>query len=431
VPVSTELESVTRLAIAALVGLGVGAEREWSGHASGPDARFAGIRTFLLLGLVGGGVGLLASRDQALIAAMLFATSAFFVVAAYVASVRRPAADIDGTTEAAALVVLMLGALAGLGSTRLAAGAGAIVVLVLGEKALLHSLVRKIGETEMRAALRFSVMALVVLPLLPEGPIASLGGVRPRALWSLVLLFSGINFAGYLARRAVGAERGYGIAGLLGGVVSSTAVTLQFARASRREIESASALAIGVIAACTVLPVRLAIVSAILHIAVARELVPYLLPPAAAGAAILVIALRRHSAVSPEESVGAASTAQTPLGLRSAIQMAFLFQLAMMALGLVQSRFGTGGVVATGVALGLTDMDALTVSMNRLAMESQSPDAAALAALGIGVGVLSNTLFKLTLGVALGSARFRAAIGIGLGTLALMSGFGIWLATRF
>jgi uncharacterized membrane protein (DUF4010 family) len=427
-PGSTELEIATRLAIAALVGMAVGAEREWSGHASGPDARFAGIRTFFLLGLVAGGAGILASGEQPLLGATIFAASALFVVAAYVSSVRRQTSDLDGTTEAAALVVLVLGTLAGLGNTRLAAGAGAIVVLILGEKARLHALVRQIGEAEMRAALRFSVMALVILPLLPEGPIDSLGGVRPRALWSLVLLFSALNFAGYIARRAAGAQRGYAFTGLLGGIVSSTAVTLQFARASRRDAESASALALGVMAACTVLPVRVAIVSAILDVAVARELIPYLLPPFVVGAAVVIFAFRRQPAVGAEERLGEGTEAQSPLGLRSSIQMALLFQLAIMALDLVRSRWGTGGVVATGLVLGLTDMDALTVSMSRIAKEGVSPDAAALAATGIAVGIVSNTLFKLTLGVVLGTGKFRRWVALGLGTLAVMTGLGFWLA---
>jgi uncharacterized membrane protein (DUF4010 family) len=427
---STELEAVVRLAIATLVGLAVGAEREWSGHASGPNAHFAGIRTFLLLGVIGGGAGILASHDQTIVAAILLAVSALLVIAAYVASVRRPESDLDGTTETAAIVVLMLGTLAGLGSNRLAAGAGAIVVLVLGEKARLHALVRHIGEREMQAALRFSVMALVVLPLLPEGPVDSLGGVHPRALWTLVLLFSGINFAGYVARRAVGAERGYGITGLLGGVVSSTAVTLQFARASRHNAQSAPGLALGVVAACAVLPVRVAVVSALLDVNVARALVPYLLPPALAGALMVVVALRRQSEVGARESRGEGSEAQSPLGLRSAITMALLFQAAMFVLEFVQRRWGTGGVVATGSLLGLTDMDALTVSMNRLASGAGAPAGAALAALGIGVGHLSNTLFKLALGVVVGSGRFRRLVAMGLGVLALTSGAGIWLASQ-
>ena len=160
------LDIASRLAVAALVGLAIGMEREWSGHASGPQARFAGARTFLLLGLLGGLAGWLASRGFVAGAALLLAGGAALAVAAYVIGVQRTQ-DVDGTTETAALVVLALGTVAGLGQLAIAGGAG----------------------------------ALVVLPALPAGPYGPLGGIRPRALWTVVLLFCALNFAGYLARR--------------------------------------------------------------------------------------------------------------------------------------------------------------------------------------------------------------------------------------
>ena len=135
------------------------------------------------------------------------------VVCSYVMAMRRPASGIDGTTEAAALTVLALATLAGTGWVMLAAGAGSLMVLALSEKQRLHGLVRHIGDAELHAALQFSVLALVILPLLPAGPLLGDLGIRPRALWIVVLLFSALNFAGYLARRAVGPQRGYGIAG--------------------------------------------------------------------------------------------------------------------------------------------------------------------------------------------------------------------------
>jgi len=194
------LDIASRLAVAALVGLAIGMEREWSGHASGPQARFAGARTFLLLGLLGGLAGWLASRGFVAGAALLLAGGAALAVAAYVIGVQRTQ-DVDGTTETAALVVLALGTVAGLGQLAIAGGAGALVVLALAEKTRIHGFVRRIGEQEMRAALYFAVLALVVLPALPAGPYGPLGGIRPRALWTVVLLFCALNFAGYLARR--------------------------------------------------------------------------------------------------------------------------------------------------------------------------------------------------------------------------------------
>src|SRR3569833_3274861 len=237
------------LAIAALIGLGAGLEREWSGHASGADARFAGIRTFSLLGLTGGVAGALALQSQPPLAAALVAFGGALSVGGFVVATGRPGAITDGTTEAAALAVIALGVLAGFGAMGLAAGAGAIVVLLLREKERVHWFVSRLDEPELRAGVQFAVLAEVVLPLLPVGPKFGDLAVRPRSLWAVVLLFSALNFAGFIARRTVGANRGLTLAGAFGGVVSSTAVTLSFSRQSRESQVSGLSLAGGVFAA--------------------------------------------------------------------------------------------------------------------------------------------------------------------------------------
>ena len=156
------LAAALRLAVAALLGLAVGIERQWSGHASGPAARFAGMRTFFILGITGGVAGVLAASGQIALGTALLSTTAAFTVAAFVVTMRRPQAELDGTTEAAALAVLGLGALAGGGQMALAAGAIAAIVFALSEKQRLHDMVSRVGEVELLAGARFAVMALVV-----------------------------------------------------------------------------------------------------------------------------------------------------------------------------------------------------------------------------------------------------------------------------
>ena len=197
---------IVGLVIATLGGAAVGLERQWSGHAEGPDARFAGIRTFAMLGALGGFTGSLWNAGVTVPAAILFAGAVAVVAAGYVAGSRR---DTDATTEVAALVVLAAGLLAGIGSITLSSAVVAVLLLLLVEKSRLHSLVRHIDDVGLRSGVRFAVMALVVLPLLPEGPFGPLGGVRPRQLWILVLFFSGLSFAGYVARRLAGSGHGY------------------------------------------------------------------------------------------------------------------------------------------------------------------------------------------------------------------------------
>jgi uncharacterized membrane protein (DUF4010 family) len=408
-----------RLGIASLIGLAAGLEREWSGHASGPDARFAGLRTFFLLGLVGGIAGVVADLSFGQVAAAIVIGGAALSVSAYAMAVRRPSAGTDGTTEAAALTIVALGLLAGLGWTGIAAGAGAIVVLLLSEKARLHWLVRHLGEPELRAGLQFAVLAVVVLPLLPTGPLFGALAIKPRALWMIVLLFSALNFGGFLARRVVGAERGFGIAGALGGVVSSTAVTLSFSRESRTDAKLGDALAQGVLAACTVMIPRVLIVSAALSSSVALALLPLLLPAFVIGAGVTAFGWHRDRAL---DETPVAET--NPLRVWTAIRMAAAFQIAMVAIDLVRAWWGTLGLLATAAVLGLTDVDALTVSMSR----PEANVVASTAAHAIAIGILANTLMKLALVVVIGRSAYRRRAAIGLASVALGGAVGLMVA---
>jgi uncharacterized membrane protein (DUF4010 family) len=318
-------ETVARLLVAGLAGLAVGLEREWSGHATGPLARFAGLRTFFLIGALGGVSGSLVANGAAAAGAVLLAGACALVVAAYVQAARPGGHTIEGTTEVAALMVLALGVLAGLGFLELASGSTAVMVLALSEKERMRQFVSRIGEGELRAGLQFAVLALVVLPLLPSGAYGPLGGIDPRGLWTVVLFFSALNFAGYLARRAVGPERGYGVTGLLGGLVSSTAVTFQFSRLSREDRSLAAGLALGVVGASTVLLPRVVIISAVLNVEVARALLPYVLPPFIAGVGLLAFGAARRWGAAQEARK--ADTIRSPLRLASAIRMALAFQI--------------------------------------------------------------------------------------------------------
>lgn len=418
----SELEATTRLVIAALVGAFVGLEREWSGHTSGPNARFAGLRTFLLLGTLGGVSGLLLTRDFVSAGTATLAGGFALCVAAYVVSARKPTADADGTTEAAALLVIGFGALAGLGWLALSAGAGALTVLALSEKSRLHWLVRRLTEAELRAALQFAVLALVVLPLLPTGPFGGVLAIRPRSLWTVVLFFCGLNFVGFLARRAAGPGVGVIGTGMLGGLVSSTGVTLEFSRKSRSEESLHAPLAYGVAGACLVLIPRVVIVSAVFNADVAARLAAILALPAVCGALIVGVGLSRLRRGEP----AGLAPAESPLRLAMAIKMAVAFQASLSLIAVV-SRWGTAGLYPTAAALGLTDMDALTVSMSRV-------DAAVpphIAAQAIAVGVVANTIAKLSLAGVLGVGRFRRVAVASLGVLAVATVLGIAIVRRF
>jgi uncharacterized membrane protein (DUF4010 family) len=399
------------LVIAALGGTAVGVERQWSGHADGADARFAGVRTFTLLGGVGGLAGWLWQAGYTLPATVLLAGAAAITSAAYVARMRN---DVDGTTEVAALVVIAAGVVAGAGVHQLASGVIAVTTLLLVEKSRLHALVARLDDITLRAAARFAVMALVVLPLLPEGPYGPMGGIRPRELWALVLFFSGLSFVGYFARRAAGPGRGYLVTGLIGGLASSTNVTFTFARTSHADETSSRALGFGAVAANAMLYPRVLLATAVLNLSLLPHVLPYLIPPALLAFAMTWIGTRQ----SDDDDV-TAQPVQNPLQLRAALQMAAIFQGVLMLVWFAGRSWGDRGIVGMATVLGLTDVDALTISMARRVASDISLETAALA---IAIGVLSNTVLKLTVALFFGSAGFRRVAGAALFGMVLAAG---------
>jgi len=326
-------------------------------------------------------------------------------------AVRQTGIDRDGTTEVAAIVVVALGVFAGAVSWLIAAAAGSVVVLALNEKKRLHGAVSHLHPEELRAALQFAVLALVILPFLPKGPYLGWAAIRPQALWIIVLLFCALNFAGFLARKSAGERRGYLLTGLLGGVISSTAVTLGFARYSRQYPNGSAALAWGVIGACTVLVPRVLVISFVLNADVAIQLLPLLLPAGLIGAVVVAFAWRSKSevpVVAGEQPMSWLSgDEKNPLRLGVAIRLAVIFQLAMMAITFARQTWAVKGLYSTAVVLGLTDVDALTVSMSTPSSELLTT----LAARAIAAGILANTVVKLAISVVVGAPRYRLIAG--------------------
>lgn len=419
--------------MAALAGLAVGIEREWSAKRPGEPARFGGVRTFLLLGLTGGLAAVLFRTTEPWLGLLLFGGGLALVLVAYLVSAWH--GTIDATSEVAGLLVMGAGAAAGFGMLTVASAVAAATALVLVEKSRMHAAVARLESSGLEAGARFAVLALVVLPILPAGPIARLGGLEPQKLWGIVLVFAGLSFAGYIALRLAGPERGYSVAGFLGGLVSSTAVTFNFARESRREkgdLAVEKALALGVVAACSILPLRVGAVAWALNPAVARALAPALVLPIVATAVAIGFAWFRRP-----QGDGAPKLPQNPLRLAAAIQMALLFQLVLWALQALQERVGASGMLASSALLGLTDMDALTFSLTelagRVALEggaavATSPISAQDAARGLLVGMLSNTVFKAAVAVVIGATAFRLRVVAALALLGALFAAGfLWI----
>ncbi|MGE3887577.1 MAG: MgtC/SapB family protein, partial [Vicinamibacterales bacterium] len=239
-------------------------------------------------------------------------------------------------------------------------------------------------------------------------------------LWLLVLFFSALSFSGYLARRIVGASRGYPVAGLLGGMVSSTSVTLSFARFSRDHDGLGQPLAQGVVAANTVLYVRVIVAAAVLSPTLALTLVPHLAAPFAIGT--VAAAWGFWTSQSSDEAL---DLPRNPLQLRGALEMALLFQIVLFVVHVAGRQLGSSGVLVTAAVLGLNDADALTLSMAKsVGTGLLTLDVAAKA---VTVGLLSNTCVKLGLAAAIGEGPFRTLTVSVLAMMAAALGLGVWL----
>ncbi|MEP6509199.1 MAG: DUF4010 domain-containing protein, partial [Gemmatimonadales bacterium] len=231
-----------------------------------------------------------------------------------------------------------------------------------------------------------------------------------------------LNFSGFIARRNAGERRGYLLTGLLGGVISSTAVTLGFARYSRKYQGASTALAWGVIGACTVLVPRVLLISAVLNQAVAIQLLPLLIPAGVIGFGVVAFAWRSNTRL--PEVPGEAPMAwlsgdeKSPLRLGVAIRLAVIFQIAMIAITFARRTWAVTGLYSSAVVLGLTDVDALTVSMST--PSSQMPTL--VSAHAIAIGILANTVVKLALSIAIGSPRYRLVAGGVLAAMAMAIG---------
>jgi uncharacterized membrane protein (DUF4010 family) len=346
---------------------------------------------------------------------VLLAVCTAIVAIGYAAKSRT---DIDATTEVAAVVVLAAGTLAGSGQVQLASGLIAATALLLLEKGRLHALVSRIDDATLRASARFAVLALVILPLLPAGAYGPFGAVRPRELWALVLFFSGLSFAAWIARRLLGSAQGTIVTGVLGGLISSTSVTLAFARASR-DGRGARELALGSIGACTVMLVRVAAASAILNWPVARAFMPYVSIAGIIGVGVLALALWRR----PSRGGAPPAADESPLQLRAALVMTVLFAFVLVIISAVIAWWSLRALMLTSAMIGLTDLDALTLSLARNGA-GLSPEQAGRA---LAVGVLSNTLLKGAVAVSIGRGLYRAITGAVLGAMAVGVAVLLWL----
>jgi uncharacterized membrane protein (DUF4010 family) len=389
-------ELIHRLAAALAIGLLVGTERHWRERQEAPGRRTAGVRTFALTGLFGGVMAVLASSLGQNGGALLLGFGLAALLAAQLPFALREA-DAENKVSATGLVAALgtygLGALAVLGDMAVAGAAAVAMTAILASRESLHGLMTRITWAELRSALVLLSMTLLVMPLVPDEPIALLGGLNPAKIWRLAILLAAISYLGYLAVRLMGPERGLVLSGAAGGLVSSTAVVLANARAAAAG-GAALALAAGALIAGAVSCLRtIAIV-----VFIAPDVAWLLVLPlgiAALGMTLAGLALaRRANAAGPP-----AAPPENPFGLAAVLKIALLLAVVALASRLAAEKLGSAAVLAVAALTGLADVDAVALSVPLLAPATLSLEVAAQAVLAaVGVNICAKAAYALVLG---------------------------------
>ncbi len=422
-------EPFASLGLALLTGLLVGLEREQS-RSSGDADFFGGIRTFPLLSLLGAVAALL---TPALGFAPLLVAGAGVVALTALSHRAGLAAGRGGiTSEASALLTFFVGALSATPaviatfSTRalVAAAVAVIATLLLSARTELRALTSRLSREDVLSTLKFLVLAVVLLPLLPNEPLGPYGALNPFTVGVMVTLIAGVDFAGYAAMRFLGTGRGMLLTGAVGGLASSTAVTLGAARRARESAELAQVSALAVIIASAIMQLRLLAVLWVADAGLGRALaVPLVTMAIVSGAFAAFHAFRDRA--HRDASAGVKLT--NPFELTSAFKFGAFFVGVLVASRWAQASFGDGGAYATGLLAGLTDVDAISLSMaHQLKAGTVSPDVAALTVLLANV---ANTVVKAGLSLVLGGRAMGGRVALAFG-VTLLAGLGALLVVR-
>lgn len=400
-----DLQTVLRLSIAVLIGALVGLQREQS------QSRLGGVRTFPLVALLGALAGFLPGAWAP--------AAGLLALGAVVAAAGRGGERGGGiTTETAMLATYLIAAYAARGSLAIAGVAGAAVAVLLQFKPELHGAVDKLGEEDMRAIMRFAVVALIILPILPDRGFGPSGTLNPRESWLMVVLVVGLSLAGYIAYKFIGKRGGMLTAGLLGGTISSTATAFGYSRLAARQ-PRAAAMAGGVTAlACAVVFGRIMVeLGVVAPRVLLKGALPLSLAAAAAAAFAAAVFYRAEGDVDGIEP-------KNPGGLLAALAFGAGYALVGLLMTLGHERFAGSEWLVAAVS-GLTDVDAVTLSTARLARAgSLGADTAWRLAL---VAASSNTLFKAGLVTVVSRRALGVRLGLPLlGLCAVSAAIALW-----
>ncbi|WP_235756998.1 MgtC/SapB family protein [Paracoccus salsus] len=415
-----DLEILQRLGLALAIGLLFGLERGWHQRKLSEGDRIAGVRTFAIAGLLGGVGGWLASLTQPIFLAVAFLGLSGLLGVSYWMRLKQDD-DVGLTTEIAFLLVFSLGAASVLGNMPAAAAVAVIAALLLSMKKRLHLWVARIERLELEAVLKLALISVVILPLLPDqgyGPGATL---NPYQVWWAVVVVAGLSFFGYAAIRLGGASLGILVTGLFGGLASSTSTTLALSRLVRAQGALARPAAAGVVIAGSVTFLRILVLVAIFQPALIAPLSIPMGVMAASGlvSAGLIWLQARGGEGRQSELHGIAN----PLELTTALLFGILLVVVLLAVHHLKIWIGTSGVFAAAALSGITDVDALTISVSKLVGEDLT---AANGATAIFIAASVNTAVKAGIAVAVGGRAIGVRVGVVYAVVIAAGALSLW-----
>lgn len=382
-----DYQLVLQLAAALAIGLLIGSERGWSGRESREGTRVAGVRTFGVIGLLGGVSVLLAQQLDVLLLVAVFLAVAALVIVAHVLDFRSDQ-DRGTTTAFVMLLTFLLSVWAAGGQPLPALGVATVVVALLGYKRTLHRWLEKLTAEEFTSSIILLLISVVVLPLLPDQGYGPWEALNPYWIWLMVVLISSLSFAGYVAIKFTGRRLGTLITAIAGGLASSTAVTITLANFCRQQPHKQLFMA-GILLAASIMFVRVIIEVSIVN----AGLLPLLWMPLLLMFAGIVVAAgffwqnQKHNPADLSQDI----ELPNPLQLATAIKFGLLLALILLLSRALTDWFGESGVYVLAVASGLMDVDAITLSLAKMSQGDITPR---VAATGILLASVTNTLVK-------------------------------------
>lgn len=372
-----------RLVVALALGFLVGLERE-SSQSKHKKVLFGGIRTYPIISMFGFGCAwLFTIGEKSLLPIGLIALAALTAIS-YFSKFQYDQPGV--TTELSALLTFIVGALAMLVDIWASMALGIINTMLLSEKARLEEFVEKLDRVEFLAVLKFLLVTLIILPVLPNEEYTQFK-VNPSKVWQIVILVSTIGFVGYILSKRLGEKVGFWVSGLVSGIVSSTAVSIAYGRMTQQNSQISKNALQGVLVASSVMYLRLLVLIYIISPSIIYSLWWQMILLSGTGFAISLINFptKKYKVSKLDES----EKLQNPFEIRPAFVFALLFVALSFITGLVKEYFGQSGILSLSILVGVTDVSPFVLSL-----VNSSGFTTGVIASAILISIMSNTIMK-------------------------------------